>query len=50
MFTIHSAQASGGFVDVPKDHEAYEEINYLVSLGVIKGYTENGKTYYKPYN
>ena len=50
MFTIHSAQASGGFVDVPKDHEAYEEINYLVNLGVIKGYTENGKTYYKPYN
>ncbi|MFF2178537.1 N-acetylmuramoyl-L-alanine amidase [Lysinibacillus sp. NPDC058147] len=50
MFTIHSAQASGGFVDVPKDHEAYEEINYLVSLGVVKGYTENGKTYYKPYN
>ncbi len=50
MFTIHSAQASGGFVDVSKDHEAYEEINYLVSLGVIKGYTENGKTYYKPYN
>ncbi|MGE7695919.1 N-acetylmuramoyl-L-alanine amidase [Lysinibacillus sp. NPDC094177] len=50
MFTIHSAQASGGFVDVPKDHEAYEEINYLVSLGVIKGYTENGQTYYKPYN
>jgi len=50
MFTIHSAQASGGFVDVSKDHEAYEEINYLVSLGVIKGYTENSKTYYKPYN
>ena len=50
MFTIHSASASGGFVDVPKDHEAYEEINYLISLGVIKGYTENGKQYYKPYN
>ncbi|MFJ7669517.1 N-acetylmuramoyl-L-alanine amidase [Lysinibacillus sp. NPDC097195] len=50
MFTIHSANASGGFEDVPQKHEAYEEINYLVSLGVIKGYTENGKTYYKPYN
>ena len=50
MFTIHSASASGGFVDVPKDHEAYEEVNYLISLGVIKGYTENGKQYYKPYN
>lgn len=50
MFTIHSASASGGFQDVPQSHEAYEEINYLVSLGVIKGYTENGKQYYKPYN
>ncbi|KOS66636.1 N-acetylmuramoyl-L-alanine amidase [Lysinibacillus contaminans] len=50
MFTIHSANASGGFEDVPQKHEAYEEINYLVSLGVIKGYTEKGKQYYKPYN
>ena len=50
MFTIHSANASGGFEDVSLDHEAYEEINYLVSSGVIKGYTEKGKTYYKPYN
>lgn len=50
MFTLHSASAGGGFVDVPKNHEAYEEINYLISLGVIKGYTENGKQYYKPYN
>ncbi len=50
MFTIHSANASGGFDDISPKHEAYEEINYLVSLGVIKGYTENGKTLYKPYN
>ncbi|MFJ7952293.1 N-acetylmuramoyl-L-alanine amidase [Lysinibacillus sp. NPDC096418] len=50
MFTIHSANASGGFQDIPKTHEAYEEINYLVNLGVIKGYTENGKQYYKPAN
>lgn len=50
MFTIHSANASGGFEDVTPKHEAYEEINYLVSLGVIKGYTEKGKTYYKPNN
>ncbi|TQR32218.1 N-acetylmuramoyl-L-alanine amidase [Lysinibacillus sphaericus] len=50
MFTIHSAQASGGFVDVTNKDDAYEEINYLVNLGVIKGYTEKGKTYYKPNN
>ncbi|MCL1695851.1 N-acetylmuramoyl-L-alanine amidase [Lysinibacillus sp. BPa_S21] len=50
MFTIHSAQANSGFVDIPNKDEAYEEINYLVNLGVIKGYTEKGKTYYKPYN
>ncbi|QDQ03393.1 SH3 domain-containing protein [Lysinibacillus fusiformis] len=50
MFTIHSANASGDFEDISPKYEAYEEISYLVSLGVIKGYTENGKTYYKPYN
>ncbi|MFF2178535.1 N-acetylmuramoyl-L-alanine amidase [Lysinibacillus sp. NPDC058147] len=50
MFTIHSAQASGGFVDVTNKDDAYEEINYLVNLGVIKGYKEKGKTYYKPNN
>ncbi|MFJ8089740.1 N-acetylmuramoyl-L-alanine amidase [Lysinibacillus sp. NPDC095746] len=50
MFTINSAQASGGFVDVTYKDDAYEEINYLVNLGVIKGYKEKGKTYYKPNN
>ncbi len=52
MFTIHSANASASvdFEDVSPKHEAYEEISYLVNLGVIKGYTENGKPYYKPYN
>jgi len=44
MFTINSAQASGGFVDVTNKDDAYEEINFLVNLGVIKGYTEKGKT------
>ena len=50
MFTVHSAQASGVFVDIPKQDEAFEEINYLVNLGVIKGYTEKGNMYYKPNN
>lgn len=48
IFTIHSANASGGFEDISAKHEAYEEINYLVSSGVIKGYTEKGKTVFKP--
>ena len=48
LFTIHSASASSGFEDVTAKHEAYEEINYLVSSGVIKGYTEKGKTVFKP--
>ena len=50
IFTIHSANASGGFEDISTKHEAYEEINYLVSSGVIKGYTEKGKTVFKPNN
>lgn len=49
MFTIHSASVSAAtnsnitFEDVTKNHPAYEEINYLVSLGVIQGYFVNGK-------
>ncbi|GLC87860.1 N-acetylmuramoyl-L-alanine amidase [Lysinibacillus piscis] len=50
MFSVHSAHANSGFQDVTQKHEAYEEINYLVGLGVIKGYTEKGKTYFKPGN
>ncbi|MEX3745352.1 N-acetylmuramoyl-L-alanine amidase [Lysinibacillus xylanilyticus] len=50
IFTIHNASASGSFEDISSKHEAYEEINYLVNLGVIKGYTEKGKTYFKPNN
>ncbi|MEO4054143.1 N-acetylmuramoyl-L-alanine amidase [Solibacillus sp. CAU 1738] len=48
MFSIHNVYASQRFADVPSSHGAYEEINYLVDLGVIKGYTENGKTIFKP--
>ncbi|PJO44937.1 S-layer homology domain-containing protein [Lysinibacillus xylanilyticus] len=50
IFTIHSVQANVGFKDVTNEDEVYEEINYLVNLGVIKGYTEKGKTYFKPNN
>lgn len=50
FFTIHSVSASSNFEDISSKHEAYEEINYLIKLGVIKGYRENGKTYFKPNN
>lgn len=42
------ANASTSFADVPSTNGAYGEISYLVNAGVIKGYTENGKTLYKP--
>ncbi|XRD25615.1 N-acetylmuramoyl-L-alanine amidase [Lysinibacillus fusiformis] len=56
MFTIHSASVSAAtnsnitFEDVTKNHPAYEEINYLVSLGVIQGYFVNGKRVFSPNN
>lgn len=56
MFTIHSASVSAAtnsnitFEDVTKNHPAYEEINYLVSLGVIQGYFVNGKRVFDPNN
>lgn len=47
MFTLHSASVSANtnikFEDVSTNHQAYEEINYLVNLGVIQGYFVNGK-------
>ena len=42
--------ASASYVDVSSSNEAFEEINYLTDLGVIKGYTVSGKTYFKPNN
>jgi len=52
LLGVYSPQvyAAPQFVDVPSTHEASEEVSYLVNKGVIKGYTENGKNYYKPYN
>ena len=50
MFYLTPAQANARFADVPTSHGAYEEIGYLVDLGVIKGYTEGGKTIFKPNN
>lgn len=51
LFTVHNTvNANTQFVDVPKSHGSYDEINFLVNKGVISGYTENGKKYYKPNN
>lgn len=48
MFQLNTAYANTSFADVPSTNGAYKEISYLVDAGVIKGYTENGKTIYKP--
>lgn len=48
LVSVSPAYASQRFEDVPSSHGAYEEIAYLVNLGVIKGYTEKGKTAFKP--
>ncbi|ATP40579.1 N-acetylmuramoyl-L-alanine amidase [Solibacillus sp. R5-41] len=45
---VNPASANVKFVDVATTHPAYDEIQYLISLGAIRGYDENGKTYYKP--
>lgn len=46
-----NASAASKFTDVPVGADGYEEINYLVGLGVIKGYPQaNGTTIYKPNN
>lgn len=50
IFNIHTANAKEHFVDVPTSYDAYEEIQYLVGLGAIKGYKEKNGTYYKPHN
>lgn len=46
-----TASAASNFADVPVGADGYEEINYLVGLGVIKGYPQaDGTTIYKPNN
>lgn len=42
------ASASVVFADVATTSDTYKEIQYLINLGAIKGYEENGQTYYKP--
>ena len=45
---VTPTSASVVFADVATTDDTYDEIQYLISLGAIKGYEENGKTYYKP--
>jgi len=38
------------FTDVTSDKEYYKEVNYIADLDIIKGYTENGVSKFKPGN
>lgn len=38
------------FTDVTPDKEYFEEVNYIADLDIIKGYTENGVSKFKPGN
>ena len=48
--TSFSTKASANqiFSDVSTSDEGYQEIEYIYNKGIIKGYTVNGKQYYKP--
>ncbi|WP_251402885.1 N-acetylmuramoyl-L-alanine amidase [Ureibacillus chungkukjangi] len=50
IFFVREVDASQIFSDIPSNHKAYDEINYLVKIGVVNGYKENGKRLYKPGN
>ncbi len=45
--TLHTTQAASTFKDVPSNHSAKKEIDYLVSQGIIKGYNDGT---FRPYN
>ncbi|MER1956934.1 MAG: N-acetylmuramoyl-L-alanine amidase [Solibacillus sp.] len=45
---VSQASARVVFVDVATTDDTYDEIQYLIDLGAIRGYEEKGKTYYKP--
>lgn len=35
--TIAKAQGPAGYVDVPRDHRAYDSLNFMPHVGVIEG-------------
>ena len=45
---VKPTSANISFVDVATTNYAYDEIQYLIDLGAINGYLENGKRYFKP--
>lgn len=45
--SFHHANAAAGFKDVPSDHWAKKEIDYLVNEGIINGYQDGS---FKPNN
>ncbi|MCH7321556.1 N-acetylmuramoyl-L-alanine amidase [Solibacillus sp. MA9] len=48
VLAVNPASANIVFEDVATTNPAYDEIQYLIDLGVINGYQENGKTLFKP--
>ena len=50
LFNIHNVSASIVFKDLSKTHPQYNEINYLVGLGVINGSKQSDGYYFKPKN
>lgn len=49
LFTIHNpASAATNFSDVSSSAFYYKQVQYLVDQKVISGYTEKGKTIFKP--
>ena len=43
------ASAAQSFSDVSSSADGYEEIQYIFNKEIIKGYTVNGSTYYRPF-
>ena len=43
------ASAAQNFSDVSSSADGYEEIQYIFNKEIIKGYTVNGSTYYRPF-
>ena len=50
FFNIHSVSASIVFKDISKSHPQYNEIYYLVNLGVINGHKQANGYYFRPKN
>lgn len=48
--TASVSAATAAFADVHATDEYSQEVSYIYNLGIIKGYTENGKTLFKPGN